>query len=108
MPITNKDYFQSRLRRLSITMSDEDLEVFFVSKQMTGSSDLTKPDDMDKALMEIVLELLITPDISEDDYSIKYDRKALESWYAMECTRLGIENLLNKGKVQVKDISSLA
>ncbi len=108
MSVTNKEYFQSKLRRLSITMSDADLDVFFASKQIDGAFDLTKPDDMDKLFTEIVLELLITPDISEDDYSIKYDRKALESWYAMECSRLGMEDLLKKGKVQVKDISYLA
>ncbi|MCJ8153243.1 hypothetical protein MKJ01_05640 [Chryseobacterium sp. SSA4.19] len=108
MSVTNKEYFQSKLRRLSITMSDADLDVFFASKQIDGAFDLTKPDDMDKLFTEIVLELLIVPDISEDDYSIKYDRKSLESWYAMECSRLGIDDLLKKGKFQVKDISFLA
>lgn len=108
MSVTNKEYFQSKLRRLSITMSDADLDVFFASKQIDGAFDLIKPDDMDKLFTEIVLELLIIPDISEDDYSVKYDRKALESWYAMECSRLGIGDLLKKGKVQVKDISYLA
>lgn len=108
MSVTNKEYFQSKLRRLSITMSDADLDVFFASKQIDGTHDLIKPDDMDKLFTEIVLELLIVADISEDDYSIKYDRKALESWYAMECSRLGIDDLLKKGKVQVRDISFLA
>lgn len=108
MSVTNKEYFQSKLRRLSITMSDADLDVFFASKQIDGAQDLIKPDDMDKFFTEIVLELLIVPDLSEDDYSIKYERKALESWYAMECSRLGIDDLLKKGKVQVKDISYLA
>ncbi|RKT01100.1 DUF6706 family protein [Chryseobacterium defluvii] len=108
MAVTNKDYFQSKLRRLSITMSDEDLDVFFASKQITESGDLDKPDQMDIAFTEIVLELLVKPDISEDSYSVKWDRKALETWYSIECSRLGIPNLITQGKDEVKDISFLA
>lgn len=108
MAVTNKDYFQSKLRRLSIATSDEDLDVFFASKQIVPSDNLDKPDQMDIVFTEIVLELLAKPDISEDDYSIKWDRKALERWYSIECSRLGIPNLLDKSDREVKDVSYLA
>lgn len=108
MAVTNKDYFQSKLRRLSITMSDADLDIFFASKQINASGNLDKPDEMDTAFIEIVLELLAKPDISEDSYSIKWDRKALERWYSLECKRLGIPDLLKDSDLEVKDISFLA
>lgn len=110
MSVTNKEYFQSKLRRLSITMSDEDLDIFFAVKQIESSSYLEKPDDMDKLFTEIVLELLAKPDISEDSMSIKWNRTSLENWYSIECRRLGIENLLLPvvNKITVQDISFLA
>lgn len=106
--VTNKDYFKSKLSRLSITMSDADLDIFFASKQINESGTLEKPDEMDVAFTEIVLELLAKPDVSEDSYSVKWDRKALERWYSIECNRLGIPNLLTKSDLEVKDVSFLA
>lgn len=106
--VTNKDYFKSKLNRLSITMSDADLDIFFASKQIDESGILDKPDEMDIAFTEIVLELLAKPDVSEDSYSVKWNRKALERWYSIECKRLGISDLLKDSDLQVKDISFLA
>lgn len=110
MSVTVTDYFQSKLKTIGINFSDADLAVFMTANAVNAadsvSSDTAKV--YDKAFMEIVRAILITPDISEDDYSVKYDRKAIREWYAAECVRLGIPNLLNKGANQVKDISFLA
>lgn len=108
MPITNQSYFNSKLNLLGITMSDQDLEVFFLSKDINPADSLTDPKQMDAVFTEIVLGLLVKPDISEDDYSIKYNKDSLEAWYSYECTRLGIENLLKKGESEVKDMSFLS
>lgn len=64
--------------------------------------------ELDKKFLEIVRMILITPDITEDDYSVKYDRKALKEWYSAECVRLGVPNLIDKGIAVVKDMSYLA
>ncbi|OPB98929.1 hypothetical protein BAS10_04475 [Elizabethkingia meningoseptica] len=108
MPITNQNYFKSKLSLLGITMSDQDLEIFFLSKEVIPTDSLTDPKQMDVLFTEIVLGLLVRPDISEDDYSIKYNKDSLEAWYSFECTRLGIENLLKKGESEVKDMSFLS
>ncbi|AZA91132.1 hypothetical protein EG343_11075 [Chryseobacterium nakagawai] len=89
-------------------MSDADLTIFFASKQINELEALDKPDEMDVIFTEIVLELLAKPDVSEDSYSVKWDRKALERWYSIECSKLGIPDLLKDSDLGVKDISYLA
>ncbi|MDY3344395.1 hypothetical protein PG326_03930 [Riemerella anatipestifer] len=110
MSVTVKGYFLAKMKILGITIPDESLDVFILSNEMDGEA-LVSPDDsknLDKNILEIILALLIKPDVSEDDYSIKYDRSAIMNWYAMECKRLGVPNLLESGKNEVRDMSFLA
>lgn len=110
MSVTVKDYFLAKMRTLGITMPDESLKVFLLSNALDENT-IVLPDDakeLDKNFLEIILNLLITPDVTEDDYSIKYDRKSIMNWYAMECKRLGISNRLSDGANEVKDMSFLA
>lgn len=110
MSVIVKDYFQIKSKDLGITISEQRMNVFLLSNSLNGEMNVTPESakELDKSFLGIILNLLITPDISEDDYSVKYDRKAIESWYAAECIRLGVQNGLNKGKNQVKDMSFLA
>lgn len=109
MSVTIKDYLKAKVSMLNITLSEEHLSTFILSKGLDASSVITEFKEMDIAFTEIVLMILAIPDVSEGDMSIKYDRNALMKWYKVECGRLGIEDKIKKSETpKVKDLSFLA
>lgn len=110
MRTTVKGYFISKLSSLGIEMSESDLSMRLLPWEINEDEAINAETakEADKKFLEIILTLLVRPDISEDDYSVKYDRGAIVKWYNAECVRLGIRNPLMQGALQVKDMSFLA
>ncbi|WP_394265188.1 DUF6706 family protein [Bergeyella zoohelcum] len=110
MSVSVSDYFKRKVGVLGVNISEEYLEVFMISNNINSLEYVTPTSvkELDKKFLEIIRMILIMPDITEDDYSVKYDRKALKEWYSAECVRLGVPNLIDKGIGVVKDMSHLA
>ena len=108
--MTVKEFFISKFQKLSISLPEAQLNLVLASGGFQGTEnfDITTQEKADKAFLQNVGDILLMPDFSEGDLSIKFDRKAIQKWYAAECLRLGLPNYLELGSNEVKDLSYLA
>lgn len=107
--MTIKDYFQSKMSMLNIPITEESLTIFLNSKNHNTSETTNDFRGLDIVFLEIILMVLATPNISEGDMSISYNREGLIKFYKAECKRLGVEDVLSKADApKVRDMSYLA
>lgn len=109
--MTLKELYKHKLSFLQISISEEKISDFLASKQVDENEEVSKDvsKEKDTLFLELILSLLVAPNISEDNFSISYDRNYILQWYAIECERLGVKNLLKESeKPKVKDKSYLA
>lgn len=103
----NKAYFISKSEVLGLDFTDSALETFL---DIAGLDPDAEDDrkKQDTAFLEVVKALLFRPtSISEGDFSVRYDKDALMTWFRMEARRLGLdEDGSELGTV--KDMSFLA
>lgn len=92
--MTVLDYFLNKNTVAGIDMPDSQAEVFIISHGMVSTDPVlpTISKEVDIAWLASVALILVRPDISEDDYSIKFDRASVLKFYHLESARLGIEN----------------
>lgn len=105
--MTIKEYFNNRNKRLGINMENSQVDTYILSFGLDGNEQVSDSNKLDIAYMDLVKDLLLLPNISEDDYSISYNRDSLLSWYRLEAKRLGIDDSLSSDN-QVQDMSFLA
>lgn len=56
-----------------------------------------------KTLVAIIPGLLLKPDVTESGMSLKWDRRAIITYYSALCAELGLDDLLNpQPKIQSK------
>lgn len=113
MSVLVKDYFRTRLKIMKIGISADDIDSLLIIKGIDGESDFSvfsndEKKDIEISYLSLILDLLVHPNISEDDYSISFNKDALEDWYRAECSRLGVENEIDKGSGIIRDMSFLA
>lgn len=108
--MTILEFIMERCKKLSLPFKKEEVEVHLLLAELDPESEITKEIKLksDKIFLDLVYDLLITPDITEGDYSVKFDRGAIKDWYSAQCSILGIEDLFLKKSDIVKDLSYLA
>lgn len=108
--MTTLEYYKAKNTSLGIGLSDAQLDAFMLSVFVDplGEVDASNVKSLDISYLGIILSILVKPDITEGGYSIKFDRKAIMSWYGAEASRLGIKNELDADKIRVVDKSHLA
>jgi hypothetical protein len=81
---------------LRLDVPDNTLDKALLDQEITGGDTYTTEDaeDIDMALLAILKSILHAPDISEGQYSIKYDRRiiaqriaSIEAQYEISVTR---------------------
>ena len=102
--MTISEYIEAKLKVMYIGVSD--VQPFLIAMGLEPLDELTDRNEVDIVFVRFIFSLLIRPDISEDSYSIKFDRKYITAWIKSESGRLGIDDL-DFGD-RVKDISYLA
>lgn len=105
-----KDYFFARFGIMGVSITSENLAMFLAANGTDGEMDFSEAlkNDLDKVFLKVVFDLLVAPNISEDDFSISYDKNSLKEWYKVECKRLGVEDLFSGLDSGVEDMSFLA
>lgn len=90
-------------------MSSEAIDDFVSVSGFDLDYQVSNISEYDIVFLNLVLTLLIRPDISEGDYSEKFNKDSILKWYKLECARLGVEDLVS-GVIQpsVEDKSYLA
>ena len=95
--MTIGEYFTSRGEMISIAASPARVAMFVSSAGLNEADEVTAENALNvrKAFLNAVLFLLVTPDISEDSYSVRFDRTAVANIYRIEAAELGIPNRLD-------------
>ncbi|WP_131535462.1 DUF6706 family protein [Pedobacter nototheniae] len=90
-------------------MEDEELEAVLVDQEITPEMEYTPAlaNKIKKALISIIPELLLAPDISQGDYSIKYKVDGIKAYYSMLCKEAGEQDVFNPSKDIIVDKSAL-
>lgn len=90
------DYLNARLLRLGIEMSEVEVQAvcikYIPGQNMDELIDANNIDKADKATLIPVRDLLLSPDIQEAGYTIKFDKEQVAKWYNAEVNRLVLGN----------------
>lgn len=108
--MTIKDYFLARFGIIGVSINSENLAVFLKANGVNIDENFQESmkNELDKNFAKVVFDLLIMPKVSEDDFSIEYDKDSLKEWYRMECKRLGVKDLFTGLDSEIEDMSFLA
>ena len=107
--MTIQEYFTKRTAIIGINgVSTSFISDYIKVKGISPETEEEDPTKFDEIFLDLVLTLLLRPNISEGDLSISYDKDAILKWYSIECSRLGIDDLYRKSTNEVRDMSSLA
>ncbi len=92
----NKEtYLKKLLNRFNV--SDDDIEILMINQKINGKEYVA--DDVDDLKMAVYHEfsrLLPLADISEGDYSVKWNTEAFRMWYSALANELGMDDILNQ------------
>lgn len=104
-----KDYIQKKSSIIGLGVSVEAVEDFILINGFGLEHESEDISVFDKLFLNLVLMLLVKPDISEGDYSETYNRDSVLKWYKLECARLGVEDDYTSSlQPKVRDKSYLA
>lgn len=98
--MTNKEALLAVLR---ISVPDNSLEKALTDREVTGGSTYTKDNakNIDLCAIDIFQGLLTEPDVSEGDYSIKFDRDAVKEHLLLLAKKHDVTEILNEFKPSV-------
>lgn len=107
--MTLRDYIQKKSSIIGLVMSSEAIDDFVLVNGFALDYQAENISDYDKVFLNLVLSLLLRPNLSEGDYSESFDRDSILKWYKLECARLGVEDLVSESiEPSVEDKSYLA
>lgn len=88
---TNKEYLTAKLSKFGLSESDIDL-IIIENTSLSGSLDVNA---CKLAIYKSMTSILPTADVTESDYSIRWNLEVLKLWYNSLCTELGKDNVLS-------------
>ena len=104
---TIREYLQFKLRRLKTNIDDEGLD-FLATQTGVSMSDVFTVDNSkttDAVLLAVIPEILALPDLSERDWSQKYDRGAIIQYCAILSKSLNLPNPFATDEGTIEDAS---
>lgn len=89
--MTNREYIRNLLSKFGV--SDVDVEMLLVTQELDGE------DTVDVKVCKLAVyyefsQLLPLKDVSEGDYSEKWNMKGLQLWYSLLAKELGKEDVI--------------
>lgn len=96
--MTLAEFISSKLKSFRLQITNEELEVSIEALGGESDSPLTASTMLiaKKVIVSVIPELLLTPDISQGDFSQKFDRNAIMAYYSFLCEEIGEENKLSR------------
>lgn len=91
---TNSEVIKARLNRYGIEIQDAELDAHAVDTALvlTDEYSINEGPAVKRVLALVLRDLLVMPDLSEGQISIKWDRAAVKAYYGMLCKELGLVN----------------
>ena len=107
--MTIGNYIQAKLKRFQFSMADDELEAVLADKGLMPEMVYTPElgNTVKKALISIIPELLLAPDISQGDYSIKFKVDGIKAYYSMLCKETGDPDVFNPTLDTIVDKSNI-
>lgn len=105
---TIREYIAAKLNRFEVNIEDVELDGLLIEGGLDGmlSYDAGQTIPVKTALVKIIPEVLLMPNISEGGYSITRNIEALKIYYSHLCADLGLVNILDQSP-SVSDITDL-
>lgn len=94
---TIRQIVTARLERFGIELQEIEVDAALIEAGLEDGSDEFTADSINyvkKAIVTIIPDILLYPQISEGGYSKQYNVEALKTYYGILCGELGIENKL--------------
>ncbi len=98
--MTTKEYIIQQFGSFGIQLSEAELVDLCNGK--TDEPYLDNKKDMQIAIVKYIPTLLLRPNVSENGFSISWDKKALRDFYSLRCKELGIKDKLTPQKPTVR------
>lgn len=94
---TIRETITSKLRRYNIELTEAEIDAELIAQGLTPEDEFSVSADkqIKLALVRMIPELLLSPDIQEGDLSIRFDRQAIMKYYSYLCKELGVPDKLN-------------
>jgi len=94
---TIREVITSTLQRYHIELSEAELDAKLILQGLNPTDAFNPSADrpMKLAIVSVIPELLLAPDVQEGDYAVKFDRNAIMRYYSLLCQELGVEDKLN-------------
>ena len=102
--MTVSEYIVSEFSEFGVKLSDNTLNALLIDNGIDSNTEYD-PTIAKKVIAGYIPKLLLKPQMSEGDFSIKYDRDSIISYYNVICGELGIENKLNP-KPKIRNMSN--
>lgn len=106
--MTNREYIKQRLNSFEVS------EAMFIDAGIDPEMEYVPDPKMDKALIRLLEELILMPslsNVSENGFSMSWDRDGARNWYLLLCKRNGItpdtEIVSLLGVSSITDISDI-
>ncbi len=99
--MTVKEYITQQFGTFGIQLSEAELVDLCNEKE--NEEYLSNKKATQIAIVEYIPVLLVRPNVSENGFSLSWDKKGLRDYYNLRCAELGIKNkLISKPKVRFR------
>lgn len=102
--MTVSEYIVSEFSEFGVKLSDNTLNSLLIDNGIDSNTEYSSVIAK-KVITGYIPKLLLKPQVSEGDYSVKYDRDGIIAYYNILCGELGIENKLNP-KPKIRNMSN--
>ena len=94
---TIRETISDTLARYNIELSEAEIDSKLIEQGLVPTDPFTAEASrpVKLAIVGVIPELLLMPDVTEGGYSVKYDKGALMRYYALLCSELGIPDKIN-------------
>lgn len=102
------DYIKSKFSKFRIELDNIELEILLTNSGLTADGVYTKEQyfQVESAIIGMIPELLLMPDKTTGDTSLKWDRNAIRAYYKLKCSELGLPDVLSVEN-SITDVSDL-
>lgn len=92
---TVQEYFEAKLSRYNIELSDVETEAALIEEGLDPTAYFTPGSTIQikTAIVKVLPELLLKPDITEGGYSEKWDKGAVKLFYSLLCGELNLPDV---------------
>lgn len=87
--MTTHEYIRQKFGSFGIQLSEADLLDIYPKVE-----DYEGQKEIQVAIVRFIPSLLMRPNVSENGFSVSWDRNALKEYYNLRCKELGINNVL--------------